>query len=197
LTRLAIVLILLVVIATVGDLLARSEAERVLASRIRSDTGAQKVSVHIDAFPFIYQAAFSRLSTVEVVADGVPAGVVRLSQVTVHAEQVELDHHALLFNRKVEVVAVDSATVTVLMKESGLPAAVQELDPQVSVVDHHDLVISVFERQVFSVDLSSNRLVPDCDFALDRVPDGYSLSCVVSPVPASLLATLSSSAGRS
>jgi hypothetical protein len=186
--------VLLVVLAIVGDLLIRSDVQKHLASRIRSETGAQTVSVHVGSFPFLYEVLVSKISTVDVVAQGVPVGPLHLSQVTVHAKQVKVNRHDLLFERKVDVVSVGSATVTVLVKTSGLTALLSTFDTHVSLVDGHTLVVTAVGHRVLSVDLTKNRLVPECNFAFKEVSDGYQLSCTVSPVPSSLLAILSARA---
>jgi hypothetical protein len=192
---LIVLVVLLVVLAVVGDLLIRSEVQKHLQSRIRSETGAQTVSVHVGSFPFLYEVLVSKISTVDVVADGVPVGPLHLSQVTVHARQVKVDRHDLLYNRKINVDSVGSATVTVLMKTSGLTPYLNTFDAHVSLVDGHTLVVTALGHQILSVNLSQNRLVPECNYGLKEVSDGYQLSCTMSPVPASLLATLSARAG--
>ncbi len=192
---LIVLVVLLVALAVVGDLLIRSEAQKHVASRIRSETGAQTVTVHAGSFPFMYEVLVSKLSTVDIVATGVPVGPLRLSQVTVHAHQVKVDRHALIFDQKLNVSSVSSATVAVLVKTSALPSLLNAFDTHVSLVDGHELVVTAVGRQVLSVNLTSNRLVPNCDFSLQQVADGYQLSCTLSPVPQSLLATLSARAG--
>ena len=63
---------------------------------------------------------------------------------------------------------------------------------QVTVVADHDLELTWEGRVVGTVDLTSSPLVPACAYSLADGADGYTLTCTVSPVPASLLATLSS-----
>ena len=198
LTRLVVrlmlgLLILVIVLLVVGDFLARAEAEKLLANRVRADTGARQVSVHVGSFPFLYEVALSKISDVEVVAQGVPVGVLRLTQVTVQAHQVGIDHHALWFDQKVEVASIERANVTVLIRTTALQATLNAIG-QVSVVDGHDLAVTVLGRRVLTVDLTSSQLIPDCDFGLHPTNDGYQLSCTVAPVPSSLLATLSAQA---
>jgi hypothetical protein len=194
--RLALALVVLVVIAAVaGDFWVRSEAQKVLANRVRSSTGSSSASVHIAAFPFLYDLAFSKIPDVKVVADGVPEGALRLSQVSVDARQVEMDHHFLLSGNKLRVASISKATVTILIQEAALESFATAVNAEVSLVAGHELVVMALGHQVLSVDLTSNRLIPDCAFALQKVPDGYSLVCTISPVPPSLLATLSSKTG--
>ena len=84
--RLALgVLILVVAAAVAGDFYARSRAEKLVSERVKSDTGAQSVSVDLGSFPFLYHVAFSSLPDVRVVAHQVPAGRFRMDEVTVDA----------------------------------------------------------------------------------------------------------------
>jgi len=193
--RLALVaLVLLVVAAIAGDFWARSEAQKLLADRVRTSTHSQRVSVHISSFPFLYDLAVSRVPEVKVVADGVPVGVLPLSQVTVDARQVQIDHHSLL-SGKLRVASISKATVTILIQATELVSLAKALNAGVSVVSGHRLVVTVSGHQVLSIDLTSNPLVPDCAFALQGTQDGYSLTCTVAPVPPSLLTALSPTRG--
>jgi len=184
-------LILIVIAAVVGDLWVRSEAQKVLADRVRSSTGSESVSVHIASFPFLYDAALSKIPDVKVVAEGVPVGVLRLSQVTVDARQVELNHHSLLADDKVRVDSVSNATVTILIQATEVASLAKAFNADVSIVDGHRLVVTAVGHQVLSVDLTGSPLVPDCAFTLQKVQNGYSMACTVTPVPPSLPAVLS------
>jgi DUF2993 family protein len=194
--RLTLALVVLVAIVVVaGDFWVRSEAQKVLANRVRSSTGSLSVSVHIAAFPFLYDLAFSKIPDVKVVADGVPVGALRLSQVRVDAHQVEMDHHFLLSGNKIRVASISKATVTILIQEAALESLAKAVNAEVSLVAGHELVVMALGHQVLSVGLTSNRLIPDCAFALQKVPEGFSLACTISPAPPSLLTTLSSKTG--
>jgi hypothetical protein len=192
LARLALGVIILVVIGmVVGNFWARSQAQHVMAERIRASTGAEHVSVHIGSFPFLYELAVSKIDDVKVVADGVPVGLLRLSHVTVDARHVKVNHHFLIFDRKVRVVSIAKATVTVQIQQTQLASIAKALNAKAAVVGGHQLVITVFGHQVLSVDLTKSALVPDCTLALARASDGFSASCTVAPVPPSLVAALS------
>jgi hypothetical protein len=192
LARLALGAVILVVIGfVVGDYWARSEAQHLMSDRIRSSTGAQDVSVHVGSFPFLYELAVSKIEDVKVVAHGVPVGPLRLSQVTVDARQVQVDHHFLIFDRKLRVVSIARATVTIAIQQSALASIASAVNADLTVVDGHDLIVTVFGHQVLSVDLTKSPLVPNCTFAFTRTSDGFSGSCTAAPVPPSLLAALS------
>jgi hypothetical protein len=178
------VVILVAVVAVVGDLLARSEAQKVLANRVRAATSAQSVSVHIGSFPFLYEVLFGQIADVKVVADGVPVGALRLTEVDVDAKQVKLDRHTLLFDQRVQVTSIGSATVTIILTSAVLAPITNLLDASVSVAGGHELVVSSFGHPVLSVDLTRSRLIPDCAFSIGRIAQGYRLSCLAAPVPA-------------
>jgi hypothetical protein len=195
LLRLALGLVILVLVALVVlNFWARSHAQQVLADRIRSSTGAEHVSVHIGSFPFLYELAVSKVRKVKVIADGVPVGPLRLTHVTVDARQVDVDHHFLIFDRKLRVVSIAKATVTVEIQQSQMVAIANVVDASLSVVDGHQLVVSVFGHRVLSVDLTKARLIPNCTLEFVRTSDGFSGSCTVAPVPRSVLAALNSRA---
>jgi hypothetical protein len=195
LLRLALGLVILVVVAlVVGNFWARSHAEHVVADRIKSSTGAQHVSVHIGSFPFLYELAVSKIDNVKVVADGVPVGPLRLSHVTVDARQVKVDHHFLIFDRKLRIVSIAKATVTIQIQQNELASVARAVDASLSVVNGHELVVTVLGHRVLSVDLTTSRLVPNCTLALTRATDGFDGSCTVAPVPPSLLSALNSRA---
>jgi hypothetical protein len=185
------VFILLLAAAVVGDLYARSHAQKVVAERVKAATGAQSVSVKINSLPFLYQVAFSKVPEIRIVAHEVPLGRLHMAEVTVDAHQVKVDRHMLLFSRKLKVDSVGSAKVTVLFTTSDLNAISELAGVEVSVTGGHVLEVAFDGRPLASVDLTGSPLVPACDYTLARVANGYSVSCTVSPVPSSLLATLS------
>jgi hypothetical protein len=194
-----VVVILAVVVAAgliATNFIARSVAEQTIASRIQHDTGAQSVSASINSSPFLYDVLVrGRIQGVHVVANGVPVGLVHLTQVTVDASDVRLDRHQLVFDQQVHIVGIESASLTAVIKPEGLGAVVASgadlLGLRVTVANGHDLVVDILGQQVYKVDLTSNPLLPDCDFSLQDVPGGYSLTCHMAPVPPSLLDVLS------
>jgi hypothetical protein len=176
--------------------IARSVAEQTIASRIKNDTGAQSVSASINSSPFLYDVLVrGRIQGVHVVANGVPVGLVQLTQVTVDASDVRLDRHQLVFDQQVHIVGIDSATVTAMIKPEGLGSVVASgaelLGLRITLANGHDLVVDLLGRQVYRVNLTSNPLLPDCAFSLQDVPGGYSLTCHEAPVSQSLLDVLS------
>ncbi len=190
--RLALVaVILLVVVVIAANFWTRSEAQKALGDRVRTSTHSATVSVRISSLPFLYDVAFSKIPEVKVVAKGVPVGVLQLSQVTVDARQVKLDHQSLFSSGKVRVASISKATVTILIQATEVVSLAKAVNADVSVVAGHQLVVTALGHEVLSVDLTSNPLVPDCTFALQKTQDGYSLACTVAPAPPSLLTALS------
>jgi LmeA-like phospholipid-binding len=188
------VLVLLVAGLVVADLWLRSRAEHEMAQRIRASTGAQHVSVHIGSFPFLYELAVSKIADVRVVADGVPAGPLRLTRVTVDARQVEVDHHYLIFDRRLRVHSISKATITVDIQQSELAAAANTLDADVSIIGGQQLIVRAFGHRLVSLDLTKSALLPDCTLVFARTSAGFAASCTVAPVPPALLTALSSQA---
>jgi hypothetical protein len=188
-------LIVIVAAAVAGDFWSRSHAQQVIADRVRSSTGSEHVSVDIGSFPFLYELAVSKINDVTVVASGVPVGPLRLTQVTVDAREVGVDHHTLIFDKKVRIVSIGRATITLLIRQNVLMSAATALGATVSVEGGHRLVVTDFGHQILAVDLRKTILVPACTLALAQVSDGYKASCTVAPVPPSLLAALSPPSG--
>jgi hypothetical protein len=188
------VVVLVLAGLVVSDLWLRSRAEHEMAQRIRTSTGAQHVSVHIGSFPFLYELLTSKIADVKVVADDVPAGPVHLTEVTVDARQVKVDHHYLIFDRRLRVVSISKATMTVKIQQSELAAAANTLDASVSIIGGHQLVVTAFGHRLGTFDLTKSALIPDCTLDFARTSGGFAASCTVAPVPPALLSALSSNA---
>ena len=187
------IIILVAALLVVGDFYARSHAEKLVSQRIKAATGAQSVSVKVKTFPFVFHVLFSSIPEVEVVAKQVPDGRVELTQVTVDARGVKVDRNVALSSRQLQVDSIRSAKVTVLLTGSGLGLASSlPSGAAVAVVGGHLLEVTYQGKQLARIDLSVSPLVPACSYDLAKVQGGYSLSCTLSPVPVTLLHTLSS-----
>jgi hypothetical protein len=178
----------------------RAVAEQTLANRIKKSTGAESVSASVESPAFLYDVLVpATIQGVHIVATGVPEGLLRLDQVTVNASQIHLDRHQLVADQKVHIVAIGDATITALIKPEGLASVVVSgaglLGVHVVLAHGHDLAVEVLGHQVYSVDLASNPLLPDCAFSLQQTSAGYSLSCHVAPVPQSMLDVISRHGG--
>jgi len=89
---LLVTLIVLAVLFFVGDNVARSYAQNMIASRIQTSDGlAQKPSVTIQGFPFLTQLAARDLKVVDVSASNVQAGKVDITSIKATATGVHLN----------------------------------------------------------------------------------------------------------
>lgn len=112
-----------VVAAVVADVVAGSWVESQLASRARSATGAGSSSAQVGTFPFLYRLlATGSVPRVDVELGEVPAGPLRLSSVHVSLRRVRVSRHALVMDRRVQVVGVARGTVTVTVTAADLSA---------------------------------------------------------------------------
>lgn len=174
------------------DFYARAATENTVASRVTSDTGAQSTGVSIHSFPFIWDVGvLGQVGGVDVVAHHVPVGPVVLDDVAVEAHNIDLDRGALFNSHQVRIKSISSAQVTVTLHLSDLFAtAATRLGLNVGVRGH-TLVVSAAGVTLYSVDLTRSPVIPACDFNSTPVASGYVLSCVVAPVPSSVIAALS------
>jgi hypothetical protein len=187
------VVILVAALAVAGDFYARSQTEKLVSQRVKAATGAQSVSVDLRTFPFLWHVVLSNIPEVKVVAHEVPAGGFRMTEVTVDARGVKVDRNVLVSSRQVKLDSVRSAQVTILLTGTDMdPSSSLPAGAAVTVVGQHLLELTYEGRTVARVDLTSSPLVPACSYSLEKVRGGYSLSCTVSPVPATVLDALSS-----
>ena len=55
-----------------------------------------------------------------------------------------MDHHFLIFDRKLRIISIAKATVTVQIQQSELASIADAINANLSVVDGHQLVVTVF-----------------------------------------------------
>lgn len=121
---LSAVVAVVVVLALVADLVAGSWVQSQLASRARSATGAGSSSAQVGNFPFLYRLlATGSVPRVDVELGEVPAGPLRLSSVDLALSRVRVSRHALVMDRRVQVVGVARGTVTVTLTAADLSGA--------------------------------------------------------------------------
>jgi hypothetical protein len=189
--RLFVFLVVLIAILVGINYGVQVLAQDELASHIKSATQADKVTVHVGSFPILYElAAENKVHDVDVVADGVPVGDIKLTSVTVSATGISLNHHQMFSDHRLQVTSITNARITVVFTLSGLAAVAATDLAHVSVGPHDELLVTVAGHTVYSVRLSSTPIVPDCPLILSDIPGGYSLTCVVAPVPSTLIAVL-------
>lgn len=192
-----------------ADFAARQVAQSQLADHIRQSTSATSASAAIHSFPFVYDVlADGSVTEVDATAEGVPAGPLRLHQVTVSAHQVQLDRHQLLADHRIHLTAIASATATVtvtaaeISAAAGVPVTLSAGNvasatvhgvtvPAVVGVDGQTLTLSAGGVRLLGVDLRQSPVVPTCAMTLAVRPGELQVSCTVAPVPPSVIAALS------
>jgi hypothetical protein len=89
---LLVTLVVLAVLAVVGDQVARTYAQNMIASKIQSSSGISvKPSVSIQGFPFLTQVAEHDIRVIDLSADNVQAGKVDITSIKATATGVHLN----------------------------------------------------------------------------------------------------------
>ncbi len=183
--------------ATALDFIARDVTERAVASDVKAATHAERATVSISSFPFIYGvAANGRVDGIDVSVYGVPAGLLRIDEINLDVRGVRIDQHRLLADRTVSVTSIDSATINVVVKLSSLQNSLaSDLGVEVSAPTSDRISFVVHGVTVASIDLTRVPIVPSCPLDVTHTGAVYTFSCTVAPVPASVLAALSKATG--
>lgn len=206
-----LVTVAVVVALAVGvDIAARVIAEHQLASRAKSSTSSQSSSASINSFPFLYDVLVDgTVRNVTVHLSGVPLGLLTVDHLDVSARGVGIDKGQLFGHRKARVTAISSATAAITLTASDISSATHfpvtisgntvtasvagvNVPVSVSVTNSHFLTFDFGGRPIGSFDLARSPLVPPCAMRLTSQQSALHLSCTVAPVPASLIAALSS-----
>ena len=182
---------------TALDFIARDVTERAVASDVKAATHAERATVSISSFPFIYGvAANGRVDGIDVSVYGVPAGLLRIDEINLDVRGVRIDQHRLLADRTVSVTSIDSATINVVVKLSSLQNSLaSDLGVEVSAPTSDRISFVVHGVTVASIDLTRVPIVPSCPLDVTHTGAVYTFSCTVAPVPASVLAALSKATG--
>ena len=183
--------------ATAFDFIARDVTERAVASDVKAATHAERATVSISSFPFIYGvAANGRVDGIDVSVYGVPAGLLRIDEINLDVRGVRIDQHRLLADRTVSVTSIDSATINVVVKLSSLQNSLaSDLGVEVSAPTSDRISFVVHGVTVASIDLTRVPIVPSCPLDVTHTGAVYTFRCTVAPVPASVLAALSKATG--
>lgn len=190
--RLAIFVIVAALIAVGIDYGARILTQDEIASAVKRSSGAKTAKVSISSFPYLYHLADKgEVNEVTVTASGVPAGAVTLTRVRLVADGVVIDRSDLLHGKE-QLKSVSKATVTVQYQLTGALATLAA-GANVSAVatSSRTLEFTADGRVIYTIDLGSIDIIPDCDLQESEAGGLYSFACSVSPVPASVLAGLS------
>jgi hypothetical protein len=201
--RLVIGLVVLALAGSAGDVGARQWAEGQIESRGRAELPSQaSMSAHIRGFPFLPPLFIGgRVSEADGHFENVPAGALTLASVDIELHGVRINRGKLLRERKVELVGIDSGTVSVeiaaavLTKALGLPVEITNGQLKLAAgavaavakltVAGNALVINV-AGVVRRVAIPKTRLVP-CATDVTVLAGRVRLSCTIHDVPAGLL----------
>jgi hypothetical protein len=206
-----LVTVAVIVALAVGvDIAARVIAEHAIASRAKASTDAQSSSAGISSFPFLYDVVVEgSVHDISVHLNGVPIGPLTVDRLDVSVHQVDIDKGQLFGHRKVRVTAISSATAAITVSAADITAATHvavtisgntvtasvagvQVPVSATVTDSHFLTFNLAGRPVGSFNLARSPLIPPCEMQLGSRQSALHLSCSISPVPASLIAALSS-----
>lgn len=194
---LIVVIVVLAAAATALDFVARDLTERAVASDVKAATHAQRATVSISSFPFIYGVAVhGRVDGLDVNVYGVPAGLLSIDEISLDVKGVRIDQHRLLADRTVSVKSINSATINVVVKLSSLQNSLaSDLGVEVSAPTSQRISFTVHGVTVATIDLTRVPIVPSCALDVTHTGAVYTFSCTVAPVPASVLGALSKATG--
>ena len=212
---LAAILVILVLVAgyTALDLGGRAVAENQLARALRSKTHAGTASATISSFPFLFDLLVrGEVGRIDVQLLNVPIGKLEVSRIVVDARDLQIDRHALFLSRKVRVTGISSAQVRVTVTAAELSKAIGRrialaapdtievgigpimVPATIGVAEGHLLTIGEGGLRLLDIDLTTSAAIPRCAMSLVVIPGSATLSCSVSPVPASLVSAISAKA---
>jgi hypothetical protein len=208
--RRSVVPVLVVLALLVGaDFGARQLADSQLASRGQKATSAQSADASVGAFPFLYHLlGQGRVARVDLHLHQVPIGPLRFDHVDVALSEVRISRNELFTQRRVRVTSIDRASVSAtttaadLTAATGVPVAIGadgsvtatvagvQGRATLALANEHLLVLRVVGRSLLRVDLAANPLMPACAMTLAFATDEVTATCVVQPVPPTLLAAM-------
>lgn len=210
LTVVLVTVVVVVALAVGVDIAARIVAEHQVASRAKASTGSRSSSASISSFPFLYDVLVDgSVRTVTIHLSGVPLSLLTVDHLDVSVHGLDIDKGQLFGHRKVRVTAISSATASLTISASDITAASHvpvsianntvtasiagvEFPISVTVTGGHFLTFNYAGRPGVSFDLAKSPLVPPCAMQLTTQQSALHLSCTIAPVPASLIAALSS-----
>ncbi|HEX2050510.1 MAG TPA: DUF2993 domain-containing protein [Actinomycetota bacterium] len=123
--KLLVALVVLIALAAVADVVARSVAEDRIAARLATELRTTSdPAVDIGGWPFLYCVARGSIPSIEVSADGAGKGVLRLSNVTLELEDVTFSP-AELASGETRAVRVGGGQGSATLTDRALTAALQ------------------------------------------------------------------------
>lgn len=197
--RLVILLVIVAALGTAGDVGARKWAENQIESRAQAELPGQVVvSAHIKAFPFIPTLLLTgKVSEAGGHFENVPVSGLVLAAVDVDLHGVKVNRNKLINARKVELVSIDSGTVTVdiasaeLAKRLGLPVAIaggvlKVTNAATKVTVQNNALVFDLAGVSKRIPIPKTRLVP-CATSVTLLADRVRLSCTIHEIPPALL----------
>jgi hypothetical protein len=199
--KLLIIVVLLVLILGAADTASRIAMQHQLEQRINGyvPTAAAKVTIH--SFPFLPKVAASgRVDKITAHARQVSQGPFVLDRVDVTVTGVRINRHVLLNDQKLEVVSIDTGTVTADMTQAdlghllGVPVTLgagtaQVTEAGVSVTGHISITNGRIRLeaggQPISVPIPTLPVLP-CLADVRIIPGHLIGSCTFHEIPAAL-----------
>ena len=170
-----------------ADYGTRYITQNAIAADVQKATHSEGASARVQSEPFLYDIlAKGRVDHIVIVDRGVPAGLVRIDQIRLDASEVRFDRNRLFSDRSVRITAVGRATLSVVIKLSGLEGTIaSDLRLQVTATGSDRIVVSAAGRTLDVINLTRIPIVPVCPVQV------HEAGGTVAPVPASVLAALS------
>ena len=205
--KLVIFLVIVVAAGGVGDVAARQWAEGQIETRANAELPDQTSTVaHVRGFPFLLPLFLSgKVSEADGHFENVPAAPLTLSVVDIELHGVKVDRHELLNNRRVQLVSIDSGTVSieisaaVLAKAIGVPVSIANgaLRAASSIaklrVENNALIVDI-AGVTRRVPIPKTRLVP-CASNVTILAGRVRLSCTIDHVPPAMLGAANRAVG--
>lgn len=204
--KIVIAVVVLGLLLTAGDVLAKKTAEKQIADRARSGAGANaSAESHISSFPFVGRIVVSgSVPEVDLRVDKAVVGDLTLTWVDVDLRGVRLDRHQLFSDQKAEIKRISSGRLTIALDSAALSALAHQPvtvgDGQISLrvggravqatpaVDGHgQLTLKVDPLPALPLRLPRSDLVPCAATTVQVDGDTVELTCPFRDVPPALL----------
>jgi hypothetical protein len=212
-----VAIVLVAVLLEVADVIARHVAEDTVSARAVRATGASSASTSISGWPILWDffaqgtipSVSMELHDVTIGRPGAPVLVVQ--EIDVALTKVGVSAGDLVGHRELRLTGIKRAEVDAIVTQAELSTAagatvkvlpggrvgVETPGGLVSAavaVHGNVLVLSEGSKQLFSIDLTQDRLIPRCRMTTSTSAGRIVASCSIAPVPPSLLAALSAQA---
>jgi hypothetical protein len=131
--KIVVLLAILAAVLSVGDVEARVFAEHQFAHRIDANVPGAHATVKISSFPFVGRLITSgTVQKIRAHVVNVTSGVYTFDTVDVSVTGVRLDRTVLLHDQRIQVLGIQSGTVTADMTEAAIDKALGGLPVQLN-----------------------------------------------------------------